>query len=532
MDEQAATCKITSTSSVTTGAAVAAPSSDKQQKPPSTLFLGSSPFHRNVSGRLSLNDRHLQHNRNRTTGTSAAVSDSNTWSRGVAWCPGNATSSNGPVQATPRRVATSNPNTPSTAASPFPFYTKPEPIVLGTSCQLRPPPSSVGVTPRRPHSVAATPTASATGLGPYSPWPSADSGCLQTGPRRPHSIASSPVSSKAPGLPIARPRDGSVALSSYGIIHQPIPRRPHSIAASVAITPPTPSAPTTRTGSSPQQQVPRRPLIPNSNSVPILTSAVSSPTAKLSCSMQQPTPRRPQSVVVIPSSSATLPHVTTATSPCVSMITTGNSHTWSSSNSQQRRVATTVATPTSVPNTLSPSDSGYRSLPPVTTDYQNLNSSHVTNNSATRRLSLPSTSAQVALGLQTPRPSPTFHGLPFLPVRPLTCGLSPNGNPIFLGCTHLHTPNSKSNTPATTPSNTVTSTAQALQQLLLQHPRNGFRALDDKVKLFLEILDTQERFEQVRHLSSCSSWIVVALLRSLVSNLYLLFVARCAVLSD
>ncbi|XP_021924412.1 dystrophin-like isoform X3 [Zootermopsis nevadensis] len=212
--------------------------------------------------------------------------------------------------------------------------------------------------------------------------------------------------------------------------------------------------------------------------------------------MQQHTPRRPQSVVVTPSSSATLPHVTTATPSCVSMITTGSSHTWSSSNNQQRRVATTAATPTSVPVTLSPSDSGYRSLPPATSDYQILNSSHVTHNSTTRRLSLPSTSAQVALGLQTPRPSPTFHGLPFLPVRPLTCGLSPNGNPIFLGCTHLHTPNSKTNTPATTPSNTVASTAQALQQLLLQHPRNGFRTLDDKVNLFLEILDTQERFEQ------------------------------------
>lgn len=524
MDEQAATSKIISTPSVITGV-TAGPSSDKQHKPPSTLFLGPSPFYRNVSGRLSLNDRHLQHNRSRTAGTSATVSDSSTWSQGVAWRPGNGISSNGPVQAAPRRVANSS---PSSAASPFPFYTKPEPIVLGTSSQLHSTASSVGIAPRRPHSVAATPTAPATGLSPYS-WCSADSSCLQTGPRRPHSIASSPVSSKGPGVPSARPRDGPVALSSsYGILHQPIPRRPHSIGTSIAITPPTPSVPSTRTENIPQQQIPRRPLIPSSSSVPILPSATSSPKAKLGNSMQQHTPRRPQSVVVTPSSSATLPHVTTATPSCVSMITTGSSHTWSSSNNQQRRVATTAATPTSVPVTLSPSDSGYRSLPPATSDYQILNSSHVTHNSTTRRLSLPSTSAQVALGLQTPRPSPTFHGLPFLPVRPLTCGLSPNGNPIFLGCTHLHTPNSKTNTPATTPSNTVASTAQALQQLLLQHPRNGFRTLDDKVNLFLEILDTQERFEQVRHLSSCSSWIVVTCL-DIYFQLYALFVAWCAV---
>lgn len=516
MDEQAATSKIITAPSVTTGATAAA-SSDKQQKPPSTLFLGPSPFYRNVSGRLSLNDRHLQHNRSRTAGTPAAVSDSSTWSQAGPWRPGNTISSNGPVQAAPRRVANSNPSTPSSAASPFPFYTKPEPIVLGTSSQLHSTPSSVGVAPRRPHSVAATPTAPATNLSPYSPWSSADSG-----PRRPHSIASSPVSSKAPGLPTTRPRDGPVVLSSYGILHQPIPRRPHSIATSVAVTPPAPSAPTARTGSSLQQQVPRRLLIPNSSSVPILPSATSSPTANLSSSMQQPNTRRPQSAVVTLSSSATLPHLATATSPCVSVIATGSSYTWSSSNSQQRRVATTAAPPTLVPVTLSPSDSGYRSLPPATST-----SPLVTHSSATRRLSLPSTSAQVALGLQTPRPSPTFHGLPFLPVRPLTCGLSPNGNPIFLGCTHLHTPNSKSNTPTTTSSNTVTSTAQALQQLLLQPPRNGFRTLDDKVNLFLEILDTQERFEQVRHLSSCSSWIVVTLLRSLFPTVRIVCRAVC-----
>lgn len=525
MDEQATTSKITSTSTITTTTVTATPSSEKQQKPPTTLFLGPSPFYRNVSGRLSLNDRHLQHNRCRTAAASSAATDFSTWTQ---WRPGNASSSNGPVQATPRRVANSNPTTPNSAASPFPLYTKPEPIVLGNSSQLRSSPSGFGVAPRRPHSVAATPTAAGTGLAPYSPWPSTDSGGLQPVPRRPHSIASSPVSSKTSAAPSSRPRDGPVALSSYTILHQPIPRRPHSIVTSSAITPPAPPATITKTGNSPQQQVPRRPLIPNSTSVPILPSATSSPTAKLGGPVHQPGPRRPQSVVVTPCSSTTLLHDTTATSSSIPVITAGSSHTWSSSSAQQRRIATTSATQTSVATTLSPSDSGYRSLPPTNSDYQVLNCSQVAHSSATRRLSLPSTSAQVALGLQAPRPSPTFHGLPFLPVKPLTCGFSPNGNPIFLGCTHLHTPNSKSNTPATTPSKTMTSTAQALHQLLLQQPRNGFRSLDDKVRLFLEILDTQERFEQVRHLSSCSSWIVVTLHRSLLPTVSIV----CCVTSD
>jgi hypothetical protein len=504
MDEQATTSNTTSTSTVT-----ATTSGDKQQKPPTTLFLGPSPFYRNVSGRLSLNDGHLQHNLNRTTGTSSAVPDFGTWTPAVSWRPGNPTCSNGPVHTTPRRVANSNPTTPNSATPAFPFYTKPEPIAAGTSSQLRSSPSGLGVAPRRPHSVAATPTSAGTGLAPYSPWSPSDNGGLQTVPRRPHSIASSPISSKT-CPPSSRPRDGAVALSSYGILHQPIPRRPHSIVTSSPITPPAPPVPVSKTGSSPQQHIPRRSLIPNSTSAPILPSAACSPTTKLGGPMHQPSPRRPQSVVVTASPSAA-PHPPTTTTTSVPVITAGSSHTWSSSSAQQRRVATTSATQTSVAVTLSPSDSGYRSLPPANSDYQILNCSQANHSSAARRLSLPSTSAQVALGLQAPRPSPTFHGLPFLPVKPLTCGFSPNGNPIFLGCTHLHTPNSKSNTPTTTPSKTVTSTAQALQQLLLAQPRNGFRSLDDKVRLFLEILDTQERFEQVRHLSSCSSWIVVAL---------------------
>ncbi|KAJ9573775.1 hypothetical protein L9F63_008858 [Diploptera punctata] len=507
-----ATVTTTATTTASSSSCSVPPIENKQQKPPTTLFLGPSPFHRNSNNRLSLNDRHLQHNRSRTAGSL----DTSSWSQVPPW-RSPATTNN-----TPRRGAASNPTTPNNAASPFPFYTKPDPIVVGPTTQLRPSPSGIGVPPpRRPHSVAASPVTSAS-LGPYSPWPSPDGGGVpqQPVPRRPHSIASSPINPKAPGLPSGsspfRARDAAMALSSYGILHQPIPRRPHSIATSTAITPPAstaPSAPRTAGSSgawnppsAPQQQAVRRPLIPNSTSVPILSSATSSPAAQASGSTSTTSPpstappRRPHSMVANPSSSATLPHTTTTTST-TSVNGAGSSHTWSSSNSQRRphTVSTTSATPTSVSVTLSPSDSGYRSLPPATSDYQILatsTSNQQQPNIAARRLSLPATSAQVALGLQGPRPSPTFHGLPFLPLRPFTCGLSPSGNPIFLGCTHLHTPNSKSNTPATTPVKNA-SAAQALQQLLLQQPRNGFRSLDDKVNLFLEIMDTQERFEQV-----------------------------------
>ncbi|XP_023317419.1 uncharacterized protein LOC111694250 [Trichogramma pretiosum] len=104
-----------------------------------------------------------------------------------------------------------------------------------------------------------------------------------------------------------------------------------------------------------------------------------------------------------------------------------------------------------------------------------------------------------------PRPSPTFHGLPF---KPFNCGVSPNGNPLFLGCTHLHGSSSgnvsstgsstRISTPASTPTSLL-STAQVIQQLLNAH-KNGFKIDEDKLKLFIEILDTQERFAKV---SSC-----------------------------
>lgn len=170
------------------------------------------------------------------------------------------------------------------------------------------------------------------------------------------------------------------------------------------------------------------------------------------------------------------------------IIAPGSSHTWNSTNANNgSRRPHSMGGPLTSLAPSSPSDSGYRSLPSSASDYQ-VTSHQATQktdppSSAHRRLSLPSAQAQLR-----PKPSPTFHGLPF---RPFTCGVSPNGAPIFLGCTHLHP------SPGTNKPRVITpTTSQAIQQLLL-HPRNGFCSPDDKIDLFFEILDSQERFAKV-----------------------------------
>ncbi|XP_026673768.1 trithorax group protein osa-like [Ceratina calcarata] len=222
--------------------------------------------------------------------------------------------------------------------------------------------------------------------------------------------------------------------------------------------------------------------------------------------LHQPIPRRAYA--------STLPHpqppTPTSQGPALSILTNpGNSNTWTPGAGLRSRPHSIASTPQTAPMPpASPSDSGYRSLPSAASDYQILKSpsrsqqqtqqgqQQQNQTTATRRLSLPS--AQSLLRANAPRPSPTFHGLPF---RPFNCGVSPNGNPIFLGCTHLHNSSSggtgsstgtRTSTPATSPATPLT-TSQAIQQLLAQ-PRNGFKIVDDKVSLFIEILDTQERF--------------------------------------
>lgn len=154
---------------------------------------------------------------------------------------------------------------------------------------------------------------------------------------------------------------------------------------------------------------------------------------------------------------------------------------WPSSSTQgSLRRHPPVPVPTTTSAALSPSDSGYRSLPSSSSDYQLFKNPSVSAQQSltsslplpNRRMSLP-TSSQNHIRASTPRPSPTFHGQPFRPV-------SVNGSSYLLGCTHASS----------------NAARQALQMLFSQ-PRNGFILGDDKVALLLDILDTQERFAKV-----------------------------------
>ncbi|KAG9438031.1 Dystrophin, isoform D [Apis mellifera carnica] len=360
---------------------------------------------------------------------------------------------------------------------------------------------------RRAHSVAGTPVSVSAGGGN-------NNGGVNgvNGQQEPRSNGVSPSVNGGTMGPTTRSVVPPQSLWN-GQLQQPVPRRPHSIAS----TPVTPS---------PGMPAPAPTATPTSaSSVPSSARATAEPIQWGSSGMvlHQPIPRRAYA--------STLPHpqppTPTSQGPALSILTNpGNSNTWTPGAGLRSRPHSIATTPQAAPMPpASPSDSGYRSLPSAASDYQILKSPsrsqaqqpqhhhqqqqqhhhhhqqlhNQQNHSATRRLSLPS--AQSLLRASAPRPSPTFHGLPF---RPFNCGVSPNGNPIFLGCTHLHNSSStgttgssgtRSSTPATSPATPLT-TSQAIQQLLAQ-PRNGFKIVDDKVSLFIEILDTQERFAKI-----------------------------------
>lgn len=438
----------------------------------------------------------------------------------------------------------------------FPLYTPPAPIPASGANKIRSTPNGLPqpTAPRRPHSIAAppfhgvqhplgqlggraaaaaTPLSSAPGSAAPASWgPGVAPNTTACGipgvvQRRAHSVASTPVSlsigssnnnggvnggtngqqePRSNGPP-AGGGGGGGGVNGSGIVvsatrsavppqslwngQQPLPRRPHSIASTpVTVATGLPPATTaTPTSVSASARTPGEPVQWGASGLVL----------------HQPVPRRAYA--------STMPHpqppTPTTQGPCLSILTNpGNSNTWTPGAALRPRPHSIATTPQGAPMPpASPSDSGYRSLPSAASDYQILKSpskqqnqqqqQQQQNQSAVRRLSLPS--AQTLLRTTAPRPSPTFHGLPF---RPFTCGVSPNGNPIFLGCTHLHNSNSSSgstgtrtSTPATSPATPLT-TSQAIQQLLAQ-PRNGFKIMDDKVSLFIEILDTQERFAKV-----------------------------------
>ncbi|XP_039307687.1 nascent polypeptide-associated complex subunit alpha, muscle-specific form-like isoform X2 [Solenopsis invicta] len=604
------------------------PNGGVKQKPTSLNLAPGPGFYRNVNGRASLNDRHLQHvtaligggrtahvNKSASPNFAAAINNSELGGGGSANTvqlpalptvpPLSAISSAwslsaelenllepppppAPTHSSPSNRASSVSNnehqqhqneqqhnnlrsspinqlptrSPSHNGHGFPLYTPPAPIPASGANKVRSTPNGLphpGAS-RRPHSIAAPPfhgvqhplgqlagrAAAATPLPSAAPAPGAATptawgsgaatpnattcgvpGVVQ---RRAHSVAGTPVSLSTGNNGInggingqQEPRSngpsaggvgvgggGSGGSGGGGVVvsatrsavppqslwngQQPLPRRPHSIASTpvTAATGLPPATTATPTNVSATARTPGEPIQWGASGMVL----------------HQPIPRRAYA--------STMPHpqppTPTSQGPCLSVLNNpGNSNTWTLGAAALRpRPHSIATTPQGAPQMppASPSDSGYRSLPSAASDYQILKSPSKSqqnqqqqqsqqqiHQSAVRRLSLPS--AQTLLRTSAPRPSPTFHGLPF---RPFTCGVSPNGNPIFLGCTHLHNSNSSSgstrtSTPATSPATPLT-TSQAIQQLLAQ-PRNGFKIMDDKVSLFIEILDTQERFAKV-----------------------------------
>ncbi|XP_014483282.1 PREDICTED: vegetative cell wall protein gp1-like, partial [Dinoponera quadriceps] len=574
------------------------PNGGVKQKPTSLNLAPAPGFYRNVNGRASLNDRHLQHvtalgggrsaaRVNKSASPGPAINNSEPGAAAAtvqlpalpavpslsalpaAWSlsaelenlleppppPAPAHHPATPARAGPEHHPNeqqqqqqhnnlrSSPinqlptRSPSHNGHGFPLYTPPAPIPASGANKVRPAPNGLPqpAAPRRPHSIAAPPFHHGAGVqhplgqlggraaaaplpsaspappgAPPAPWgsaaaPGAPPGVPGVVQRRAHSVAGTPVSLPAGGgnnnavngqqeprsngppsaagvVPATR---SAVPPQSLWNGQQPLPRRPHSIASTpvTAATGLPPATTATPTGVSASARTPGEPIQWGPSGMVL----------------HQPIPRRAYA--------STLPHpqppTPTSQGPCLSVLTNpGNSNTWTPGAALRTRPHSIASTPQGAPMPpASPSDSGYRSLPSAASDYQILKSpsrsqqqQQQQQQSAVRRLSLPS--AQSLLRANAPRPSPTFHGLPF---RPFTCGVSPNGNPIFLGCTHLHNSNSSSgstgtrtSTPATSPATPLT-TSQAIQQLLAQ-PRNGFKIMDDKVSLFIEILDTQERF--------------------------------------
>ncbi|RLU25327.1 hypothetical protein DMN91_001483 [Ooceraea biroi] len=392
--------------------------------------------------------------------------------------------------AAPLSSATSTPGATAAAAAATPTAWGPSAAPNATACGVS------GVVQRRAYSVAGTPVSLPTGgsnnNGGINDGINGQQEPRINGPTASGGSGGGGGSGGSSGVVVSATRS-VVPPQSLWNGQQPISRRPHSIAstpvtAAAGLPPATTATPATSISAT--ARTPGEPIQWGASGLVL----------------HQPVPRRAYA--------STLPHpqppTPTSQGPGLSILANpGNSNTWTPGAALRPRPHSIATTPQGAPMPpASPSDSGYRSLPSAASDYQILKSpsrsqqqnqqqQQQQNQSAVRRLSLPS--AQSMLRATAPRPSPTFHGLPF---RPFTCGVSPNGNPIFLGCTHLHNSNSgstgtRSSTPATSPATPLT-TSQAIQQLLAQ-PRNGFKIMDDKVSLFIEILDTQERFAKVRN---------------------------------
>ncbi|EZA55383.1 Dystrophin, isoform D [Ooceraea biroi] len=499
------------------------PNGGVKQKPTSLNLAPGPGFYRNVNGRASLNDRHLQHvtalvgggrtarvNKSAAPGPAAALNSSEPGGGGpattvqlpalptisplsalpAAWslsaelenllepppppAPTHPATTGGGVAT---RASTVNEHqqhqseqqhnnlrsspinqlptrSPSHNGHGFPLYTPPAPIPASGANKVRSTPNGLPqpAAPRRPHSIAAPPQFHGVQhpLGQLS-------GVVQ---RRAYSVAGTPVSLPTGGSnnnggindgingqqepringPTASGGSGGGGGSggSSGVV----------VSATRSVVPP-------QSLWNGQQPISRRPH--SIASTPVTAAAglppatTATPATSISATartpgepiqwgasglvLHQPVPRRAYA--------STLPHpqppTPTSQGPGLSILANpGNSNTWTPGAALRPRPHSIATTPQGAPMPpASPSDSGYRSLPSAASDYQILK--------------------------------------------------SPSSNSGSTG--------TRSSTPATSPATPLT-TSQAIQQLLAQ-PRNGFKIMDDKVSLFIEILDTQERFAKV-----------------------------------
>lgn len=366
-------------------------------------------------------------------------------------------------------------------------------LVVTTWDDPPPPAPEVAQTlPRRPTSIIKTPT-------------NGDIPNTNSMPRRPHSIAVTSAANNFPKSVSQVPLYRAPTPPSINGQQPPI-RRPNSIASTPTGTVPNNGIPFKAVNGFPHWPGQKPPIVTRRPHSVATTPINGTPNpAELSPrnvpwnGIHNPLPRRPHSIAVTEAEGDgcwTPPRIPPIQHPIArrpspsAMPGYPMTLNWPSTTHNRRPHSITSGTLNSmVVTSASPSDSGYRSLPSSQSDYQ------VQTSMAN---GLPPNDPRRLQGsaLAQLRPSPTFHGLPF---KPFNCGAS-NGVPLFLGCTHAH--GSRTGTPATTPSKTASSTPssirEAVQHLLMQ-PRNGFKIMDDKVSLFIDIMDAQERFSQVKY---------------------------------
>lgn len=280
----------------------------------------------------------------------------------------------------------------------------------------------------------------------------------QNSPRRPHSIAVAPSFNlyQAPKAPSARPLSTHGFIGN-GYIQQPIPRRPEVIKSSHIGVPKSTSDnslaanpfnwphPLGCVGAT-------NPFMPTSQSSPIITGP------NLAC---------PNYVPKMGAADYQLPKTPSLANSVMNMINESVYNEQQQMSLKSNKYDYPLSkSPSYVQNEQFPKSNSFNQ---ITKEQKN-----------NRRLSLPVPNQNFAA---SPKPSPTFHGLPM--TRTSVGYDSRQDSGLFLGVS-----------PSSTMSSTPNSVREALQHLLAQ-PRSGVDVLDGRMALFIDILDAQERFSQV-----------------------------------